>query len=406
MKKPIIPIVFSTDENYVPYCGVAISSLIQHTSQDNEYEIYVFHIHLSEYSIHRLESLSNFNVRVKCVNVSKFLTNFRLYSINHLTEVAFYRIVIPDVLHQYPRVVYLDCDIIVLSDIGKLYKINLHNNVLGAVYADINELDSFSKDYAESILGITVEEYFGSGVMIFNTKQFIQEKIKEKCVEIINNGHKYENADQCVLNIVCKNKVEKLQKEWNFAIYKKSRANTFNNPSPKIIHYITSEKPWRYPNIPYAKEFWQVARNTIFYHEILLKHIDCNVDTFEINLYKEYGNDLTKEKPPITYVFPYDLVHKDSQVILYGAGSIGQRIFINEKVNKHCEIIMWVDKQSKQKNEDNKNNENNTHLSSPKGIIKTVYDYVVIAVGSEHIVDSIKQDLKDLGVPKEKIIWQ
>ncbi|MDR2600485.1 MAG: hypothetical protein LBC73_09455 [Oscillospiraceae bacterium] len=57
MNKSIIPILFSIDENYVLYCGVAISSLIQHTSQDNEYEIYVFHIKLSEHFIHRLESI-------------------------------------------------------------------------------------------------------------------------------------------------------------------------------------------------------------------------------------------------------------------------------------------------------------------------------------------------------------
>ncbi|MDR2590936.1 MAG: glycosyltransferase family 8 protein [Oscillospiraceae bacterium] len=401
MKKPIIPIVFSTDENFVPYCGVAISSLIQNTSYNYEYEIYVFHTDLSEYLIHRLESLSYLNVNVECVNVSKFIAGINVYSMHHFTEVTFYRILIPDILRKFSRIIYLDCDLIITSDVAELYRLDINNNVFGAI-RDYSK--SIIVDYVINKFGIKEEEYINAGVLLIDSENFTKYNIKEKCIDLINSGEKYDAADQDVLNIVCRNKIEILTSEWNYQprFYKE----TDNDFKPKIIHYVTSEKPWRYPDIPYAKEFWEVARTTEFYHEILFKHIDCDVDTLEINLYKEYGNDLTKEKPPISYVFPYDLVYKDSQVILYGAGTIGEKIFVNKDVNKYCNIVLWVDKQYKQKNEDNMYNENYTLLSSPKEILNAVYNYIVIAVGFEDIVDSIKQDLEALGVPKEKIIWQ
>ena len=36
-----IPIVFAADERYMPYLGVAITSLAEHTHSDNMYHIYI-----------------------------------------------------------------------------------------------------------------------------------------------------------------------------------------------------------------------------------------------------------------------------------------------------------------------------------------------------------------------------
>ncbi|MDR2589845.1 MAG: glycosyltransferase family 8 protein [Oscillospiraceae bacterium] len=290
MKKPVIPIVFSTDNNFVPYCGVAISSLTHHTSFDVDYNIFVFHTELSEYSIRRLESLSYLNIKVECVNVTKYLSKVKLYTMHHFSEATFYRIVIPEVFSHYTRVLYLDCDLIVLSDVKELYDMDLNRNVLGVCRRkNLSRIE----DYVINKLNLTAIEYFNAGVLVFNIKYFIEEQIKEKCYNLINHGLKYDYVDQDVLNIVCRNKIEILPAEWNYLSNYDDIEN--NNIKPKILHYVTAEKPWCFPNVPNAKVFWKVARKTKFFYEILLKHINCDVDTFELNLYKEYENALTKD---------------------------------------------------------------------------------------------------------------
>ena len=64
-----IPIVFSTNNAYAPYCYVAVSSLINHISSDNVYEIYVMKTELEETHIRNLEALSKGKVRVQCIDI-------------------------------------------------------------------------------------------------------------------------------------------------------------------------------------------------------------------------------------------------------------------------------------------------------------------------------------------------
>ena len=48
MNKKLIPIFFASDDNYLPYLDVAISSLIEHTSQNNFYSIYILNTGLKD----------------------------------------------------------------------------------------------------------------------------------------------------------------------------------------------------------------------------------------------------------------------------------------------------------------------------------------------------------------------
>ena len=41
LNKEIIPIFFSTDDNYIPYLDIAISSLVKNASREFEYKIIV-----------------------------------------------------------------------------------------------------------------------------------------------------------------------------------------------------------------------------------------------------------------------------------------------------------------------------------------------------------------------------
>lgn len=41
--------------------------------------------------------------------------------------------------------------------------------------------------------------------------------------------------------------------------------------------------------------------------------------------------------------FPFEKIHKDSKVVLYGAGRVGRAMFEQNKIKKHCAIVGIVD---------------------------------------------------------------
>ena len=83
MNRKIIPIVFAINDNYVPYCGVAISSLMSYASDEYEYRLHVFYSELSDKNIRRLENMSTDNVIIKCMNVSNSIPDVKLKNKNH-----------------------------------------------------------------------------------------------------------------------------------------------------------------------------------------------------------------------------------------------------------------------------------------------------------------------------------
>jgi len=86
--------------------------------------------------------------------------------------VTYYRLLIPEILYQFEKVIYLDSDIIVLGDINKLFEMELGNKALGAVH-EMNKKAMYVslmwgiKPCRE--LGIPLKShYFNAGVLLLN----------------------------------------------------------------------------------------------------------------------------------------------------------------------------------------------------------------------------------------------
>lgn len=271
-KKTITPIVFATNDNYAPYLGVTIQSLIKNSSVQNVYDLYIFHTSLSISNQMKLKDMSTENVAIRCVNVLPYIKNLRNYSHSHYSIEMYYRILIPEVLKNYKKAVYLDCDLILNTDVKNLFDIELGDNILAGVINDITS--DYMKSYLKQTLCVSLEEYFNSGVLIFNNEKFISENIKEKCFELLNSYKKLMCPDQDILNVSCKGQVLYLDNKWNFQVG--SGAYNINekylNPH-NIIHFTSGKKPWNTAGIDLSKYFWKYAKESHFYEDILSTYL-------------------------------------------------------------------------------------------------------------------------------------
>ena len=67
------------------------------------------------------------------------------------TQETYYRLMAADVLPEEDKIVYLDCDIVVLEDVAHLYAVDMGDALLGAVLADPPSAQRMSE-----ILGVPI----------------------------------------------------------------------------------------------------------------------------------------------------------------------------------------------------------------------------------------------------------
>lgn len=265
--KPIIPIFYASDENYLPYLSVSLSSLKENASKEYRYKIYILNadIVLNERT-QKIFAYADENFEIEYVDVSKRLEEVKesLKLRDYYTGATYYRIFIANMFPQYEKALYLDSDTIVLGDIAELYNKELGDNLVGAIPdGAVGAVPEF-KRYTKEVLGVTFDKYFNAGILLMNLAQFRKENFYDSFCALLKEYKFAVAQDQDYLNVICKDKVAYIGEEWN-----KMPIGGENQDKPKLIHYNLTMKPWHYEDILYKEYFWDYARKNAFYTSIL-----------------------------------------------------------------------------------------------------------------------------------------
>lgn len=266
-----IPIFFSTDDNYVPFLTVALHSIVENASKEYDYKIIILNSKLKEESVKQILAFENENFKVEFADVNKKIKdvakNMTLGLRDYYSNSIYYRIFIPSLFHDYDKALYLDADIVVIDDISKLYFEELGDNLLGAITDDVvNGNDSFKK-YSETVLGIKPTQYFNSGILVMNLKELRKFEIENKFVHLIGTYNFDTIApDQDYLNYLCRGKVKYIHKGWDKM---PMEDNDFSDDDLHLIHYNMFRKPWHYSEVPYEDFFWNYAKKSSYYDNLL-----------------------------------------------------------------------------------------------------------------------------------------
>ena len=286
--KNIIPIVFATNDNYAPYAGVCITSLILNSSKDYFYDIYIFHTDLSQEIISKFLEMKGENYSITLKNVNEYIDKeINLYENFHFSKEMYYRILIPTILSQYKRVIYLDCDMLVIGDISELFNVDLDGCIIGGVNDVMHHI---SKNYVSQIVKLNPEKYINSGMLVIDCVKFKREKIKEKCFKILNtSGIKFRYPDQDIINLSCNGKIKFLDSKWNYIWhYNFPRVNKKDlllsdedqkeyekkSNNIKIIHYTSNIKPWNNYNTKYTKIYFEYIRKNKQFKNIIFERFN------------------------------------------------------------------------------------------------------------------------------------
>ncbi len=291
-----VPVIFSSDLNYSLYLGVCIKSLIANSSLQNNYDIIILDGGISQLVKQKILSLQQKNVSIRFYDVSDILKNYDLSIFKtrlHFTVSTYYRFFLPQICQNYQKVLYIDCDSVICKDVAELYQIDIGNNYFGSTH-DIQIILSITQNpnaasYYKDILKLkNPNNYFQCGCLICNIKEMKKNNLTDKLIQRLQEVKNPKYVDQCILNSVCEGKVKFIPQNWNYTWHLPIAYKCYQNFLPKywqeqyeiarqdsyIIHFTgIGMKPWLNPALEKAEYFWQYARQTPFYEEILYKNL-------------------------------------------------------------------------------------------------------------------------------------
>lgn len=278
-----IPVIFSTDDKYYLFLSVVLHSLKVHSADTRNYDIIILEEHLNynhkETLLSVIKEKKNFSIRF--INMTKYLTELGedlFQEKMHWTRATYYRLCLPKILTGYEKIIYLDVDLIILTDIGDLFSIDIHDFLIGCILDPL----VLSRTYLKYLKTehLFAQPYFNAGVLLINFKKFCKYNIMAKCLEILQSHSNFKSVDQDVLNIACQGKIKLLDMGWNYSNYwlpEFSKSHTPYSTSfrdaysshesyAKILHCII--KPWARPDSKFADLWWAYAEELPFIDQI------------------------------------------------------------------------------------------------------------------------------------------
>lgn len=272
----IVPIVFAFDNNLVLPACVCISSLLMNAKEDTFYDIFILHSEKEKLNKTELDKISHYfpNCKIQYRVVDE--TFDKSFEIRGITTPAYYRLLIPELIPEYDKIIYSDVDVIFRSDLSDFY---LNTDMQNYYIAGVN---SFAHLIPENLTyykrkGMDARGIIYSGNLIFNSKKIIEDNIIPKFRSLATNKYKFQDMD--ILNIVCNGKIKYLSPEFclttyisNWTIYNRSELNKFWTDeiidralSKGIVHY-NGQKPWKGFCVNFDI-WWEYYRKSPFFDE-------------------------------------------------------------------------------------------------------------------------------------------
>jgi lipopolysaccharide biosynthesis glycosyltransferase len=287
--KKTISICLASDDKYMPFIATTVASICHNTKSFVQF--YVLARGISDFSKKQIETLkdkySNFSIEYRSVNLEALK---KIKTRSHISLDTYSRFFIPDLFPECTKMIYMDIDIIVLGDIGKLYDVDLGDYSLGAVPA---EYIGARKKWKKNMHVSPEHKYFNAGVLLINPKKMKSENFMGRAVKIADDYSRYISmGDQDILNKYFDGNYKPLDIKYNltnnFIQHLENHRDVEKRAQIEVAleqivvrHYEDRLKPWnsnKDVDCNYIKnfnDFWFFAKLTPFYEGLSHNFIAC-----------------------------------------------------------------------------------------------------------------------------------
>lgn len=183
-------VVYTTDDNYVPMCGVSLSSLFENNRSIDKIQTFILGKKLSKNSIRRLEKTAeSYQRKITIIDndivmpvIMSYLSMYSRYkdpeTYSELAYIYSFRLVLADVLPKsVDRIMYIGSDTLIIGEIESAYNVDLGEKSVAIAYDTMNK-------YYRKYIGLSKDDsYYNDDVLIIDLKKWRNRNLSMRVFE-------------------------------------------------------------------------------------------------------------------------------------------------------------------------------------------------------------------------------
>jgi lipopolysaccharide biosynthesis glycosyltransferase len=181
------------------------------------------------------------------------------------SHATYARLLVGDLFPKHERMLYLDADVVLMSDLRPLDALELAPaHIAAACIEPYTPTFSSDKGVADFVLlGFVGDEpYFNAGVLLIDIARWNRAGVGQEAMSYLKRDDlRIASFDQEALNVALAGHWYSLDPEWNVSRYWMYDARRVGRPNilrdARIVHFLSEEKPWISPD---AVHPWLLAR--------------------------------------------------------------------------------------------------------------------------------------------------
>lgn len=256
-----IQIALASDEKFAQHLAVTLASILLHAAPDDRLAFCVIDGGITPESKEKLEELRS----IKDFDLTFLTPDWSLLEgcpeVLHLTKNTYLRLLIPKLLPEIPKILYLDCDIVVTTSLHDLWNIDMEGKSIACA---MDNPEQFWRTLAPETDGVKKRlniknTPFNAGVLLMDLEKVRRQESFDKTIRWLETHPKLLHAgDQDGLNVIFNDDYKLLPQCWNIQIFQGMnqyydltrlvrsfyRKDENGREAGGIIHFITAIKPW------------------------------------------------------------------------------------------------------------------------------------------------------------------
>ena len=200
-----VPILFSFDNRMLMPAVVCLVSLMENASSETFYDIFILHRPDIDFRGSALDFIPKIypNCRITYRSVG---TDFAdAYEIRGISVETYYRLLAPELIPEYDKILYSDVDVIFREDLSKYYDLDLGD----CYFAGVDNGSALRPGVREHLKEIGLDYrkgYFYAGNIVLNSAKILSDGKMEEFRQMGKKNFKQQDMD--ILNIVCNGKIK------------------------------------------------------------------------------------------------------------------------------------------------------------------------------------------------------
>lgn len=225
-------LVLACDDNFIAYASV-VARRAEMLASDN-FPIIIVSDGVTD---ENKKLAQKFCPRISFIEGSHLLEDKAFYTRTTFTRAAYLRLFFDEILADFDRVAYVDCDVSPLVNLGGLVDLRPKSSPIMGTY----DLCQLYDGYVHDRLPLSKQAgYMQSGVLVFDLNATRSEGILKDALRFaLESPELCHLVEQDALNVVLQGRWQVLDWRWNVLHFQSDKM-----PRPHFLRHLTGAKPW------------------------------------------------------------------------------------------------------------------------------------------------------------------